>query len=131
MEETNQSGLRISIDTQRGIVRIHRSILKILNDPVYVRLLIDKENCEAAIQAANSSDRDKIETPDFNKPFRFQINSKALTESLANIVGWKQNAIYRLNGVFEDDYVLFDLTKAVEKIRGTEDHGRENSESDC
>lgn len=115
MSDLKQRKLRITIDTKCGILRIHRTVLKALGDPQYVRLLIDREAHEAAVQQANFTDRDRIEAPDYAKPYRFQINSKALTESLAHMMGWRQGAAYQVEGILGEGLALFDLKRAVEK----------------
>ena len=109
--------LKLTIDTESGTVRISRNLIKALNDPNYVRLLIDRDLHKAAIQPAKITDRSRMKVPYDNKNiFSFLVYSKALTESLSNLMGWDQKSTYRINGELIDDdikkMIVFNLNDA-------------------
>lgn len=109
--------LNLTINTENGTVRISRNLIRALNDPEYVRLLIDRDLHKAAIQPAKATDRSRMKVPYTNEQmFKFLVCSKALTESLSNVMGWDQKSTYRINGeLLEDDegrMIVFQLNKA-------------------
>ena len=109
--------LRLTIDTENGTIRISRIIVKALGDPEYVRLLIDRDLHKAAIQPATIADRSRMKVPYSSvHVFSFHLYSKALTESLSNVMGWDQKSTYRITGkMIGDDnekVIIFPLDAA-------------------
>ena len=116
MEDMNN--LKVSINTKHGIVRISRPIIKALGDPENVRLLIDVDTHQIAIQIADHTDKARIKVPyDEIKGFRFQLNSKALTEPIAKFMKWDQQSTYQVFGEQINDMIVFVLDNAEKNER--------------
>ncbi|MPN38430.1 hypothetical protein SDC9_185954 [bioreactor metagenome] len=109
-----KSNVCISFYMRSGTVRIHRSTLKCIADPVFVRFLVSDDKKVFAVQSYEKKDfrSFRIYQNQANKTDKVEIYSKGLCNSLSRIAGWASIGSYRVYGkVFPAQGVaVFDLT---------------------
>lgn len=106
----------ISFYLRNGTIHIHRSTIRALGNPPFIRFLINSDNTELLVQAYVQKDFHSFRVP---KPLndeigRVQIHSKGLCRMIETRLGWNGSCSYRIPGkpYPRQGVAAFDLTKA-------------------
>ena len=88
----------ILLDFPRNRIRINKSVLKSLNNPTYVRLLINPDTRSIAIEACDDTEPRKHRIPSYVKNSKqcFEIRSMSFFEQLAIHTQWDTHLRYKV-----------------------------------
>lgn len=116
-----RSGTHISFYLRGGTIHIHRSTIRALDNPQFVRFLISDDGTTLLVQSYYKKDFRSFRVPESTNDEigRVQIHSKGLCGVFMKRFGWKEELSYRIPGKpFPTQGVAaFDLTRA-EVIHG-------------
>lgn len=106
--------------TSNGIT-FNKSVIKKMQYPAYVRLLINEMDKQIAIQTCNENDEKSVQfyKERANGVLSVRWNSKDLIQTIARLCDWDlQQMSYRVAGILfsESNLMLFDLNKAVTMV---------------
>lgn len=116
----SKGGLPVAItfSYRKFHVRIYKSVLVLIGNPPYVRVLVNRDTKIVCIQGRSQRQRDDIPVPEkfYSTRMPFGFNSKAFVSSITDIMGWKKDRSYRITGTYskEGNLVEFPLTEAIE-----------------
>lgn len=104
--------------TKNGVT-FNKAVIMKMNYPEHVRLLINAESQQFAIQVCDESTENSTtfyKTKSKSKVLSVRWNAKDLLNTIEKITGWKlETESYRINGtqIPEENAMLFDLSKAI------------------
>lgn len=104
MNDTNLMPVSISIDNKKHRIRIHKSMLHLLDDPPFIQLLIDPEKMIVAIKAvdhASSGDQThKVNMKTLKSDNSVEIYSMTFISRLNSVAGiLYDESLYHMPGV--------------------------------
>ena len=106
----------ISIYLYQDTIHIFKSVIKALNNPKYIRLLIHETGNSLLLESYDKKSLTSFKTPDRlnDDKSNMRIYSKKLCDILTELMGWNKNQTYRIPGIVlkNKGNVIFDLTKA-------------------
>lgn len=109
--------IAITFCYRRGRAIIYKSVITVLGNPDYIRMLINPAERVLIVQVCDQQERNAIEVPrNLRKDgVSFGINSVALLESMTRLMGWSKQLTYRVKGELqaESGLVVFLLDQAV------------------
>lgn len=115
-----RDGSHISFYLRSATIHVHRSTIRSLGNPPFIRFLISEDGRTLLVQAYTKKDFQsfRIPQPINDEIGRVQIHSKRLCELLQLRLGWDGKCSYRIPGkpYPGQGVAAFDLTKAV-KVR--------------
>ena len=107
----------ITLDFRKGRIRIYRSTLKLLDNPDYIRLLVNPEKNIIAVQVSDVNEARGFRAAGIHVDSQknFDLSSHALAEQLRPCWQWEEGKSYRLSGkvVKGMDIVVFDFNTSV------------------
>ncbi len=103
--------------TNNGLT-FNKSVIMKMNYPAYVRLLINENEKQMAIQVCGEKDEKSVQffREKANGVLSVRLNSKDLISTIERICEWDlKKASYRVNGILvpEASLMLFDFSDAV------------------
>jgi len=106
--------------TSNGLT-FNKSVIMKMNYPPYVKLLINEEDKQIALQACQENDEKAVSfyKEKANGVLSIRWNSKDLIQTVARLCGWDlKNNSYRVPGIMVPDVslMLFDMTDATEMV---------------
>lgn len=114
-KKRNNKYICITFSRKRGRVLIYRAAVHALNDPEYIRFLLNKKEKRLAVQVCEPIDQDTFKVPDLsNMEIQFEISSMSFVTIIYDMMKWNPEGTYRIRGVAVEKYrlTLFDLSKA-------------------
>ncbi len=127
MEETNESAARlgVSFEAYHLRLRIYRSIIDKLNNPKYIKLLVNVEKKRLAITESKKK-KDSFEIPEFKADDSFEINSKHMVRMIYDLCNWEYEKNYRVFGRYFTDANVIEFSLADAEIINDEGVAGEN-----
>lgn len=111
-----RSGARISFYLRGGTIHIHRSTIRALGSPSFIRFLISEDGATLLVQAYHKKDFQSFRVPAVlnDEIGRVQIHSKGLCAVFIKQFGWNSDSSYRIPGkpIPTQGVAAFDLTRA-------------------
>lgn len=107
--------LGISFSLKRRRVLIHRSTIKEIGNPEYIRFLVNSADKKLVVQACDYSETNSHEVPEWSGTANsFEITSLQMQKIIWQICGWHKEKTYRVAGTLypEHGLVEFDLSEA-------------------
>lgn len=107
-------GVSFSLKWNRTLV--HRSTLRVLGHPKYIRFLYNRLNNHIAIQACAFDEKDSVRVNiDWRDKDSFEVKSQGLAILVKKFSGWDEERSYRVYGIYQQQYDLvdYDLNTAV------------------
>lgn len=103
--------LGITFSLRRDSTYIHRTTLKEIGEPGYVRLLLNRKQKRIAVQSCEEIDNDAYQVPAYENWNQFEIYSLKFLRMIYKMAGWDVRKSYRIYGYPVTDYrlVLFCL----------------------
>lgn len=115
--QTNKR-MGVTLSLRRNELHIYVGTLEALNNPDYIRLLVNKKRKRIAVQVCDEIDRDNYHVPAEDEEGRrtFNIASLKFLGMIYKMAGWDTEKSYRILGYLIGDYdlVLFCLGEAEE-----------------
>lgn len=112
----------ILLDFPRNRIRINKSVLKSLNNPTYVRLLINPDTRSIAIEACDDTEPRKHRIPSYVKNSKqcFEIRSMSFFEQLAIHTQWDTHLRYKVCAMAQagEQLLLFRFDDAFLSAQG-------------
>lgn len=107
--------VKISFSSKNRRVLIHKSTLRALGMPQYIRFLLNKRRKCVAVQVCEAIDRDCFKVPELKPEDVYEISSVNFVKMVYTLGEWNINSSYRVCGeaFSEKRLVEFDLTEAV------------------
>lgn len=104
MNETDLMPVSISIDNKKHRIRIHKSMIHLLGDPMYIQLLIDPESMMVAIKAldrrSSGDQTHRINRKALNSDNSVEIYSMTFIKKLNSVAGiLYDESLYHMPGV--------------------------------
>ena len=105
---------RLSFSLKRRRVLIHRSALRVLEQPQNIRFLLNKKKVRVAVQCCEAIDRDIFAVPDLKPSETFEISSINFLKVIYGLAKWDEERTYRVSGrLFKANRLIeFDLKDA-------------------
>ncbi len=78
MDQKNIQIPKISFSKRRGRTLIYHTVIRLLDEPKYIRFLFNSKDKKIAIQACEAIDRDSFKVPEYgltDKKIQFDISS--------------------------------------------------------
>ena len=118
MQDKEILNLGILIDLKKKRIRIHRSTLHALGNPVRVYLLVNPEQRMLAVQSAVASDKraHKVYTTADSNRQTYELYSTSLVNNLLTLnPGWAEPCKYRIQGeaIPSESAVVFKMDDAM------------------
>lgn len=118
MQDKEISNLGILIDLKKKRIRIHRSTLHALGNPVRVYLLVNPDQRILAVQTAVASDKraHKVYTTADSNRQTYELYSTSLVNNLLTLnPGWAEPCKYRIQGeaIPSESAVVFKMDDAT------------------
>lgn len=103
--------LGISFSLKHGRMFIHRTTLKAIGEPGYIRLLVNRKQKRIAVQSCEEIDNDAYKVPAYENWLQFEVYSLKFLQMIYKMAGWDKEKTYRIYGYPVTDYrlVLFCL----------------------
>lgn len=103
MSLSNESTISMSIDTKKGRLRLHKSMIHSLGDPKFIQLLVNPEKRMVAIRPLRERGGDRIAHQVLSRKLLsddcVEIYSRVFVKTLVNLVpSMKSGTSYRLYG---------------------------------
>ena len=112
----------ILLDFPHRRIRINKRVLKSLNNPDYVRLLINPSTRTIAIESCDDSEPRKHRIPTYVKNSKqcFEIKSMSFFEQLASHTEWDTQSAYKVCASAQagDQLLLFRFDDAFLSVQG-------------
>ena len=112
----------ILLDFPRNRIRINKSALKSLNNPTYIRLLINPDTRSIAIEACDDTEPRKHRIPSYVKNSKqcFEIRSMSFFEQLAIHTQWDTHLRYKVCAMAQagEQLLLFRFDDAFLSAQG-------------
>lgn len=111
-----RSGAHISFYLRVGTIHIHRSTIRTLGNPPFVRFLISNDGSTLLVQAYHKKDFRSFRVPETinDEIGRVQIHSKGLCSVFMKRFSWRDDLSYRIPGkpFPAQGVAAFDLARA-------------------
>lgn len=111
-----RSGTHISFYLRVGTIHIHRSTIRALGNPAFIRFLISDDGTTLLVQSYHKKDFRSFRVPESinDEIGRVQIHSKGLCAVFVKRFGWQPDLSYRIPGkpFPAQGVAAFDLTRA-------------------
>ena len=106
--------VKISFSSKNRRVLIHKSTLRALGMPQFIRFLLNRNKKCVAVQVCEAMDRDCFKVPDLKPEDVYEISSINFVKMVYTLGSWNINSSYRVSGISypEKRLVEFDLTEA-------------------
>ncbi len=108
---------RITVDFLKNRVRIHKNTLHMLDDPEFIRLLVNPQDGLIAVQVCNNDDPCFHRVPPgiFRSRNCFEIHSEQLMDKLFRCTAWKHDGVYNLQAkaCLDESMIVFRIDEAV------------------
>ena len=107
----------LTLDFRKGRIRIYRATLKLLNNPDYIRLLVNPEQEIIAVQVSDANEARAFRSAGLrvDSQKNYDLSSRALTDQLRPCWRWEAGKSYRLTGkvIKGKDIVVFDFNTSI------------------
>lgn len=104
----------ISFSDKTHRILVHKSLLRGLKMPQYIRFLLNKKSRCIAVQACDPVDRDIFKVPEMKADDSYEISSAGFVAFVYKLAEWDKEKSYRIEGTFYPGNRLaeFDLSRA-------------------
>lgn len=112
--ENRHNGLSFSL--KRGRTLIYHATIRELDNPEYIRFLVNREQKKVAVQVCEAIDKDSFKVPEFptDKRFQYEISSMNFVNIVYGMMNWDPQKAYHLRGYLVPRYrlMLYELVEA-------------------
>lgn len=113
------SKISLTFSHRRKRIRLTKGLLKELNYPKYIMLLINQSTLQVAIQPCNDNAKDafSITEDSLNNKNGFELSCMTLIGKIYSMMDWSFNITYKCKDYFKVNNVLvFNLRKSSELL---------------
>lgn len=104
----------ITFHCRYGQMSIHRGCILYLEKPTHVQVLVNSVTKEVLLKYSSESERDAFLVPNtiYEQKAVFNISGQDFLEKITNLMKWRSDNAYRVDGVKMEGSILFPLKKA-------------------
>lgn len=106
----------LTVDFPQSRVRVYKHTLHLLNDPQYIRFLINPEERYLGVQIASSDDPSAHRVGNrINKKRCVEIHSMSLLDQLQECTGWEKECSYTMHALanVDNSMIVFKWDEAM------------------
>ena len=106
----------VTIDFPQNRIRVYKHTLHLLQDPLYIRFLVNPQDRFLGVQIANKDDPSAYKVGNRIKAKRcVEIHSMTLLEDLHQCTKWEKDASYTLHAMaaVDNTLIVFKLDEAL------------------
>ena len=115
VKSNNGNELILAINVKRNTFSFRAVVAKAINEPEYVRVLLDPNVTHMALQGCNMNDAGSFEFRSYGNGYR-RLSCKAMMDYISEKLNWNPTGEYRIMGDldWENSLIMFDLKKAID-----------------